>query len=322
MNCLREPKDVWDTLEEDFAPTEDEDCYELEEEFKQGKMVDQYGNPTDWFIQLEEINAKMGNIEGGKYTKTDDNIKLQIRMNLPEDVYSEVITSFKNYSSMTLKEVKKEIKQFYCRMNRTDKIKEIKSESIMQVKNMNKNKTNRKSKENHQFKGKCFNCGEPGHKACKCPKPKAAYQGKKNKKNISCFICGQNHYASQCPMRRDKVKQANVFVEMTNVIDKDKFMEEQIKSLTELEKVQLVNRILGNMGANELFEPEGEEPIHPGVLEAAYNLLNDWMKQDNYILRIEYNGFVTDNKNKRQTEKKVINETTKSVWEKGKSFEG
>ena len=30
----------------------------------------------------------------------------------------------------------------------------------------------------------------------------------------------------QCPVRRDKVEQANIFVGMTNVIDEDKFMEE------------------------------------------------------------------------------------------------
>ena len=140
-------------------------------------------------------------------------------------------------------------------MKRTHKIKGLKSESIMQVKKMNQNKNNRKSKWNNQFKGKCFNCGEPGHKASERTKPKTAYQGKQNKKKISYFICGQNHYASPCPMRRNKVEQANVFIGMMNMIDEDKFMEEQIESLTELEKVQLVNRILGNMGANQLFEP-------------------------------------------------------------------
>ena len=96
-------------------------------------------------------------------------------------------------------------------------------------------------------------------------------------------------------MRRNKVKQTNVFVGMMNVIDEDKFMEEQIELLIELEKVQLVNRILGNKGANLLLEPEGEEQIHPAVLGAAYSLLNDWMKQDNNVLRIEYDRFMTDN---------------------------
>ena len=35
-------------------------------------------------------------------------------------------------------------------------------------------------------------------------------------------------------------------------------------------KIQLVNAILDNMGANQLFEPEGDESLPSGVLEAAY----------------------------------------------------
>ena len=149
-------------------------------------------------------------------------------MNFPENVYSKVIMSFKNYLSMILTEVKKEIKQFHFRMKRTDKIKEMKTKSIMLAKRMKQHNTNRRLKDNNLFKGKCNNCGELGHKASKCPKLKMAFQGKKLKRTISCFICGQNHYASQYQMRKDKVKQANVFVGMTNIIDKDKFMEEQI----------------------------------------------------------------------------------------------
>ena len=41
-------------------------------------------------------------------------------MHLPEEAYSEVITSFKDYADMSLKEVKKEIKQFHHRLKRTD----------------------------------------------------------------------------------------------------------------------------------------------------------------------------------------------------------
>ena len=46
------------------------------------------------------------------------------------------------------------------------------------------------------------------------------------------------------------------------------------------------------------------------------------MKQDNNILRKEYDGFMTDNENNNETENKTINETIKSGWEKGKTFEG
>ena len=62
LNRSREVKDVWDALEEEFASTEDVDCYELEEEFKQCEMVDQYGNPADWLNQLDKINTRIGNI--------------------------------------------------------------------------------------------------------------------------------------------------------------------------------------------------------------------------------------------------------------------
>ena len=74
---------------------------------KRCAIEDDYSNPTDWFNPLDEINMKISSIDGGKYIKSEDNIKLQIRMNLPEKVYSEVITSLKGYANMSLKEVKK-----------------------------------------------------------------------------------------------------------------------------------------------------------------------------------------------------------------------
>ena len=97
-------KDIWEALEEEYAPTEEDDRYKLEEKFKRCTMEDTYGNPTDWFNRQDEIKTKLSNIDGGK---TENDIKLQIRMNLLEEIYSEVITSFKDYSNMNLKEVKK-----------------------------------------------------------------------------------------------------------------------------------------------------------------------------------------------------------------------
>ena len=73
-------------------------------------MEEDYSNLTDWFNHLDEINTKLNNIDGGKYIKNEDYIKIQIRMNLPEEVYSEMITLFKDYANMSLKEMKKEIK--------------------------------------------------------------------------------------------------------------------------------------------------------------------------------------------------------------------
>ena len=86
------------------------DRYKLEEEFKRCTMEDDYPNPADWFNRIDEINMKLSNIDSGKYITSKDDIKLQIRMNLPEEIYSEVISRFKDYANMSLKEVKTEIK--------------------------------------------------------------------------------------------------------------------------------------------------------------------------------------------------------------------
>ena len=76
LNRLNNPKDIWEALEEEYVPTEEYDRYELEEEFKRCMMEDTYGNPTNWFKRLDEINTKLSNIDGGKYSKMEDNIKI------------------------------------------------------------------------------------------------------------------------------------------------------------------------------------------------------------------------------------------------------
>ena len=81
---------------EEFEPTVEDDRYVLQEEFNQCTIEDDYSNVTDWFNCLDEINMKLSNIDGDKYIKSEDDIKLQIRINLPEEVYSEVITSLKD----------------------------------------------------------------------------------------------------------------------------------------------------------------------------------------------------------------------------------
>ena len=104
LNRSMNLKDIWKALEEQYASTEEDDWYELEKNFKRCIMKIFYGNPTDWFNQLDEINSKLSNIDGGKYMKIEDNIKLQIRMNLPDEVNRSVIISFTDYTNMSLKQ--------------------------------------------------------------------------------------------------------------------------------------------------------------------------------------------------------------------------
>ena len=69
--------------------------------------------------------------------------------------------------------------------------------------NIHENK-NKSSNCNEQFKGKCYNRGEPGHRASECPKPKKKNDFRKLRLNIKCFICGENHYANKCSQKKSK----------------------------------------------------------------------------------------------------------------------
>ncbi len=78
VNQTKSAKEIWEALKDEYAPTEEEDRYELEQEFKQCTMESNTSNPTDWFNMLDEINARFSNIEGGNFSKSEDKLKLHI----------------------------------------------------------------------------------------------------------------------------------------------------------------------------------------------------------------------------------------------------
>ena len=239
INQVMKANEIWEALKDEYSPTKEEYCYKLEQQFKQYVMENQHANPTDRFNMLDEINARFSNTKDSKNQKSDEDLKLHIRMHLPEDLYSEVNTSFKDYSSMSLHQVKKDIRSFYRRLKRDDKIKEVNSNKIMQVEVTDQKKRSFKPRWRKPFKGICHYCGEQKHKAIDCPKRKNDSKNNKNnvKANIKCFICDKNHYANQCPLRKGKVEEANDFVGVTPLkgdeekvmMDYDEEMQEDVE---------------------------------------------------------------------------------------------
>ena len=223
--------------------------------------------------------------------KSEDDIKLQIRINLPEDAYSEVITKFKDYSNMSLKKVKKEMK--HLQLNKHE----------------NKNKS---SKWNKQFKGKCYNCGEPGHRASECPKPKKKNNFRKLRRNIKCFICGENHYANNYPQKKSKPEQAYMFVGITDNISENK-MKGKIEVMTEIDKLKLVIIILKNISVNQIFEPEGDKAINSQVSMIAHKLQKDYLYQDNDIIEIEYENHIKKKENSNKKSGETLEESDMEV---------
>ena len=87
-----------------------------------------------------------------------------------------------------------------------------------------------------------------------------------------------------------------MFVGITDII-KENDMKEKIKIMTEIDKLKLVNMILKNMSANQLFEPEGDEAINPQVSTIANSLLDDWLDQDSDILEIKHENYMKKKEN-------------------------
>ena len=85
---------------------------------------------------------------------------------------------------------------------------------------------------NRQLKGKCYNCAEPGHQAPKCAKPKKKNNGRQQRRNVKCYICGGNQYATNCPQ--------NIFLGVTRII-REKTKKEKIEDIKEINKLKLVN---------------------------------------------------------------------------------
>ena len=98
---------MWSNLINEFISTDTDDRYELKKESKQYCVKNPRGNLTSCLNQLDENNSSFENVGNMKILNAKDDLKLHIIMNLPENVYSELITAFKVYSTLSLCQVKK-----------------------------------------------------------------------------------------------------------------------------------------------------------------------------------------------------------------------
>ena len=166
--------------------------------------LDNY-DPDEWFIKLDLIRDWMTQINA-KFEKEDEEVIAHILNKLPLE-YSEVITSVKGLSSVTLRDIKAKNCAFY-----------------KQKFSGNKNPSELALFAGGKFKGDCRSCGKQGHKASECCSKSnvAGDKGHKDKKaGIKCFNCNKfaGHYAKDCPEKKktkasDKKKETGMFVGM------------------------------------------------------------------------------------------------------------
>ena len=145
-----DPHVVWCELNDEFEPCEEVDIYDLQEEFTRCKLKSNRENPTMWFKRLDHLNDRLRKVDP-KYVKDDDQVKIHIRVHLPETEYSELITSTRDdLKRMSSKEFKNKIKSHWRRLTRNESSNEQgeseNSEKVLQAASSNENKDERSNK--------------------------------------------------------------------------------------------------------------------------------------------------------------------------------
>ena len=170
-----------ETLDEKYAGAEDTDLTTLLNEFNGCKLEGTTTDPVEWFVKLDSINEKLGNIEE-QYQKKDYEMKAHLLGNLPAE-YSDVKTKISGKEKeYTVTAIEKEIRNKWKRDFKVDGKNEKDQKALMASSGKSKRK----------FKGRCRKCGIQGHKASEC---------KSDKKGV-CYHCGEDgHFARDCPKK-------------------------------------------------------------------------------------------------------------------------
>ena len=155
------------------------------------KMKSKKEDPELFYLDLEDLNLKFSEI-GSAYRKSEVEIKTKMLLMLPEE-YSEVVTNqMEKIETSTAQSIKKEVIEFYKHKFKKKTLDDATEKEVQLAQSAGTSKREcyychkkrhiakkcllRKTKRNkemenpkkNKFKGKCHNCGKPGHKEADC----------------------------------------------------------------------------------------------------------------------------------------------------------
>ena len=341
--------EVWSELEEEYAPTDDHQIFDLQEEFLKCHLSSDDENPVMWFKRLEYLNSRLRAIDS-KFAKNENDYKVHVKFNLPTGIYSELLVAVrKDFKTMLWKEFKSEIRQHWRQWKRNEE-KENK-ENIM-VTNLDRgNKKFGKGWKKKQFKGRCRNCGTYGHKAADCPERKDRNINEKKLKNVKCWKCGgYGHYANKCP--NGKKNERNLFVgnvfcngnesdeeDMIETYDSDEEDDEEIiligndseddmikddESADDVEIVMNVDQEEDNLSMMDIVDDEGKATVNDDatndieqldLVESNETRMSKRMKNDDTEWIKVSNGVLVTNYEEDKRDLREINEKWKNQYE-------
>ena len=194
---------AWKELQRRFEPDTSADKVKLKKEFSTSKLTSWSKDPETWISKLEVIRKrlkKMGN------EISDEDMMIHIMNNLPQE-YDTVVEAMERklddlVDPLTLRNLKNELLLKY---NRIKKNKGMKEES----ENEEADEDTALVGYTKNFKGRCYNCGEFGHKKEDCPKLKnQANNSNTGRISGTCFYCGKRgHKRSDCRKLKKRLEE-------------------------------------------------------------------------------------------------------------------
>ena len=201
---------AWNKLKERFDPRISNEKLQLKEKSTNSKLKDWKKSPDDWITELEIIVSQLDQMG---YKITNEDFMMYVLGNLPEEYKSKVETLKTDLDNehdpltierMTNKLILKNKK--ICKKNNYDS-----DDDKNKIKNKNKG-TALTNADYPRSKGRCYTCGNFGHKNAHFPSKKndAENDPRKRKPNVKCTRCGRwGHKYTDCWYYKKQQKEKN-----------------------------------------------------------------------------------------------------------------
>ena len=176
-NC----KIAWDRLVHKYAPKTAPSYIQLKKDFANSKLASADTDPDEWMTDLECLRSEMNKVTiPGKTDMSEVDLIIHILSNLPEEyevAVSELEEKLKNTSTpLSMETVREKLNSRFERITKNAEAKE-EEKALAAFKK--------------QYKGRCSNCGEYGHKSANCS-DKDKFSGSGN--NTGYRFNGECHY--------------------------------------------------------------------------------------------------------------------------------
>ena len=207
---------AWKDLKARFAPSTKSELVDLRREFMT-LTIETGDDPEEFLTNLEAINRKIRNIDATR-AMNDDDVLIQAMATLPSE-YDHLIPGWTErigatQDPLTMEQLKTELRTVYKRQlkrGNDDEPKALAAIDEMAAAAM-ETSPNRGTHYGDRRSGVrvCYNCGEPGHIALNCKKPKKNNNNNqrgnfaRRESSLICGYCGKRgHTESRCWKKRD-----------------------------------------------------------------------------------------------------------------------